>query len=150
MDTFLRNRRKAPPQRRTMDAGWADADLDKEWSSFLRLAAKSWKAEAAALRLKLPSGAWALGRVGLDTPVMDEVEAMEAGLDGPWTFVPDLDQADGWAPLKEKGWRSLAAIAITDEAGAAGSLWLLGSEPRAAEEDDEEALDLLADQAAHL
>ncbi|HXC16283.1 MAG TPA: sensor domain-containing diguanylate cyclase [Holophagaceae bacterium] len=149
MDTFLRSRRKAP-QRRTMDAGWADAELDKEWSSFLRLAAKSWKADTAVLRLKLPSGAWALGRMGMDAPAMDEVEALEPDLDGPWTFIPDLQGAEGWAPLKQRGWRSLAAIAITDEAGAAGSLWLLSSEPRAAAEDDEEALDLLADQAAHL
>src|SRR5690349_19905164 len=122
MDTIHRTRCNAPPQRRTMYAGWADMNLYKKWTSILRLTAKSWKVEAAALRLKLPSGAWALGRVGLDTPVMDQVEAMEEGFDGPWTFVPDLDQADGWVPLKEKGWRSLAAIAITDEAGAAGSL----------------------------
>jgi diguanylate cyclase (GGDEF)-like protein/PAS domain S-box-containing protein len=151
MDSFLRNRRKAP-QRRTMDARWAEAELDKEWSGFLRLAAKSWKADAAALRLKLPSGAWALGRVGLDAPDMEEVEAWEAGLDAPWILLPDLDPGGGWAPLKEKGWRSLAAISIPDggDEGAVGSLWLLNATLRTPHEDDEEALSLLADQAAHL
>jgi diguanylate cyclase (GGDEF)-like protein/PAS domain S-box-containing protein len=149
MDSFLRNRRKAP-QRRTMDARWAEAELDKEWSSFLRLAAKSWKAEAAALRLKLPSGAWALGRVGLDAPVMEEVETLEAELDAPLVWMPDLARSEGWTALKEKGWRSLAAISIQDEDGAAGSLWLLGSGPRGSDGDDEEALALLGDQAAHL
>jgi diguanylate cyclase (GGDEF)-like protein/PAS domain S-box-containing protein len=133
-----------------MDARWAEAELDQEWSGFLRLAAKSWRADAAVLRLKQPNGAWALGRVGMEAPAMDEVEALEAGLDMPWILVPDLDGAGTWAPLKEKGWRSLAALSITEEDGLAGSLWLLGSAPRPSDGDDEEALSLLADQAAHL
>src|SRR6185437_12668689 len=149
MDTFLRNRRKAP-QRRTMDARWAEAELDKEWGTFLLLAAKSWKADAAALRMRLPNGAWALGRAGLNAPDMGEVEALEAALGAPLAQVPDLARDGDWAPLKEKGWRSLAALSLTDEEGPAGSLWLLGSEPRASSEDDDEALALLADQAAHL
>ena len=148
MDSFIHNRRKAP-QRRTMDARWAEAELDKEWATFLRLAAKNWKAEAAALRLKLPNGTWALGREGMDAPAMDEVEALEPGLAGSWTLVRDLVQAESWAPLREKGWRFLAAFSITDEDGSVGSLWLLGSASRG-EEADEEALALLADQAAHL
>lgn len=149
MDSFLRNRRKAP-QRRTMDARWAEAELDKEWTGFLRLAAKSWKAEAAVLRLKLPSGAWALGRVGLNAPAMDEVEAWEAELDAPWVYLPNLGKHEGWAPLQDMGWRSLAAVTLSDAGGIIGSLWLLGSEVRAVDDDDEEGLSLLADQAEHL
>ncbi len=149
MDTFLRNRRKAP-QRRSMDARWAEADLDPEWLSFLNLAAKSWKADAAALRLKLPSGAWALGRVGADAPGMDEVAALELELTGPAALEGDLRASKEWTALSGQGWRSLAAFLIPEGDEAAGSLWLFRAEPQAWSAEDEEALALLSEQAAHL
>ncbi|HEU4951367.1 MAG TPA: sensor domain-containing diguanylate cyclase [Holophagaceae bacterium] len=151
MDTFLRNRRKAP-QRRTMDARWAEAELDREWLAFLRLAARTWKADAAALRLRLPNGTWALGREGLAAPAMDEVEVLEGALPGPWALAADLGAAEAphWGPLRAKGWGFAAAVAITDGQDPAGSLWLLGDGPRDPSAVDEEALALLADQAAHL
>ena len=149
MDTFLRSRRKAP-QRRSMDARWAEAELPKEWEDFMRLAAKSWKVEAAALRLKLSNGSWALGREGLGAPDMAEVEAWEPGLAGGCVLLPDLAAEAEWAAPKEQGWRFLAGLVISDGGEAAGSLWLMGRELRACDGDDEEALALLADQAAHL
>ncbi|MBS1767031.1 MAG: diguanylate cyclase [Acidobacteria bacterium] len=149
MDTFLRNRRKAP-QRRSMDARWAEAELPKEWADFLRLAAKTWKVDAAALRLQLSNGASALGQEGGRAPSLAQVEAWEPRLGDGASFVPDLHLEEGWPVLREAGWRSVAAFAITGEEGVAGSLWLLGSEPRAFDAMDREALDLLADQAEHL
>ena len=148
MDTFLRNRRKAP-QRRSMDARWAEAELPKEWADFLRLAARTWKADAAALRLKLPSGSWALGREGMDAPDMGEVEALEPSLEGGPLLLADLSGEEGWSALKAQGWRFAAAFRIAGDESA-GSLWLLGREPRAQGGEDEEAFALLADQAAHL
>ena len=150
MDTFLRNRRKAP-QRRSMDARWAEAELPKEWEDFLRLAAKSWKVDAAALRLRLPNGSSALGRTGLGAPNLGEVEALEAELGVACRLIPDLTASQGWEAAQEGGWRFLAALPIFGEPGALeGSLWLLGRAPRACDEEDEEAFALLGDQAAHL
>ena len=146
MDTFLQNRRKAP-QRRTMDARWAEAELPKEWTDFLRLAAKTWKADAAALRLRLPNGTWALGREGLAAPDMTEMEALEAELEGGCRLLPDLAACPA---LGEQGWRFAAGLRVSGGEESAGSLWLLGREARACDGDDEEALILLADQAAHL
>ena len=149
MDSFLRNRRK-PPQRRSMDARWAEADLDPEWRTFLRLAAKSWKADAAVLRLKTPSGAWALGRLGADAPGMEEVAEWEVALGPSQAMEGDLSASETWKALQDRGWLAFAAVSIPGEEGPAGSLWLFGTETRALGDEDEEALALLSDQASHL
>jgi diguanylate cyclase (GGDEF)-like protein/PAS domain S-box-containing protein len=133
-----------------MDARWAEAELPAEWETFLRLAGKTWKADAAALRLKLSNGSWALGREGLGAPDMAQVEAWEDRLREGCLLIPDLAMEATWPGLHGQGWRFVAALPVLSEGEPAGSLWLLGREPRAAGDEDEEALALLADQAAHL
>ncbi len=149
MDSFLRNRRRAP-QRRSMDAGWAEAELDPEWLTFLKLAMKSWKADAAALRLKTLSGVWALGRTGSGAPGMEDVAALERELGGDPILQRDLSEPGAWPLLRELGWGSVAALPIPEGESATGSLWLFSTAPRPEDGHDAEALTLLSEQAAHL
>lgn len=112
-----------------MDAGWAEAELDAEWRTFLKLAAKSWKADAAVMRLKAPSGAWALGRVGSGAPGMDEVAALELELGPTPVLERDLSAPGAWPFLRELGWGSAAALPIPEGETASGSLWLFSLAP---------------------